>query len=178
MRRTRWARTRRTMGRPGASVRLTTSTRVSAPGSGTPPSAPRVCRSARRGRRRGGGWRGLAARGARRRRDGRPGVDGATRAWRCRPRGYPLRTERSGDCGQVLVRVSRLHQQSPGDRRSCKSQRHQRSGVLHVSWTVTKNRFNRTCEVKSVLCPHLSTAKSSNSRSCWRSLRSPARSAR
>ena len=25
------------------------------------------------------------------------------------------------------------------------------SGVLHVSWTVTKNRFNRTCEVKSVL---------------------------
>ena len=29
-----------------------------------------------------------------------------------------------------------------------------RSGVLHVSWTVTKNRFNRTCEVKSVSCPH------------------------
>ena len=28
------------------------------------------------------------------------------------------------------------------------------SGVLHVSWTVTKNRFNRTCEVKSVSCPH------------------------
>ena len=27
-------------------------------------------------------------------------------------------------------------------------------GVLHVSWTVTKNRFNRTCEVKSVSCPH------------------------
>jgi len=24
-------------------------------------------------------------------------------------------------------------------------------GVLHVSWTMTKNRFNRTCEVKSVL---------------------------
>ena len=38
--------------------------------------------------------------------------------------------------------------------------------VLHVSWTVTKNRFNRTREVKSVLCPHQSTAKSSNSRSC------------
>ena len=52
------------------------------------------------------------------------------------------------------------------------------AGVLHVLWTVTKNRFNRTCEVKSVLCPHLSTAKSSNSRSCWRLLRSPARSAR
>ena len=39
-------------------------------------------------------------------------------------------------------------------------------GVLHVSWTVTKNRFNRTCEVKSVLCPHPSTAKSSNNKSC------------
>lgn len=36
-----------------------------------------------------------------------------------------------------------------------------------------KNRFNRTCEVKSVLSPQLSTAKSSNSRSCWRSLRNP-----
>ena len=28
------------------------------------------------------------------------------------------------------------------------------TGVLYVSWTVTKNRFNRTCEVKSVSCPH------------------------
>ena len=46
-------------------------------------------------------------------------------------------------------------------------------GVLHVSWTVTKNRFNRTCEVKSVLSPQLSRAKSSNSRSCWRALRNP-----
>jgi len=27
-------------------------------------------------------------------------------------------------------------------------------GVLHVSWEVTKNRFNRTCEVKSALCSH------------------------
>ena len=40
------------------------------------------------------------------------------------------------------------------------------TGVLHVSWTVKKNRFNRTCEVKSVLCPHRSTVKSSSSRSC------------
>ena len=38
--------------------------------------------------------------------------------------------------------------------------------MLHVLWTVTKNRFNRTCEVKSVLCPHPSTAKSSNNKSC------------
>ena len=39
-----------------------------------------------------------------------------------------------------------------------KINRKRKLGVLHVLWTVTKNRFNRTCEVKSVLCPHPSTA--------------------
>ena len=40
----------------------------------------------------------------------------------------------------ILPRIESLHQTQDDS-----------LGVLHVSWTVTKNRFSRTCEVKSVL---------------------------